>query len=181
MTCFAFNGQAQKIVVKADRELGTDFGSYKTFAWASHVGTESKSELYFLHDLTFKAEVRKAVEHELQGLGYRVKTDAPDLLVNFRVFDQTAKIKGYEGYGQGYWGDKEYRQASDTATYTVAPGTLLVSLVDQKQGVMVWQGFASGLIKGDAFLKDEQKIKEAVSLIFTKFGMRATDYDRSSR
>jgi hypothetical protein len=171
---------AQKIVVKGDRELGTDFGKYKTFYWANHAGMDNNG-IYFLNDLVFKADIREAVEHELQGLGYRIQPESPDLIVNFRVFEKQVRIKGYEGYGQGYWGNEEYRQASDTASYQVEPGTLLVSLVDRKSGTMVWQGFASGLINNEAFIKDDEKIKEATNLIFEEFGMRATDYDRSSR
>ncbi len=59
----------------------------------------------FSNDLVFKADIRDAVEHEMQGLGYRMEAQSPDLIVNFRVFDQQARIKGYEGYGQGILGD----------------------------------------------------------------------------
>ena len=177
---FLGTAQAQKIIVKGDRELGTDFGKFKSFYWANHAGMDNNG-IYFLNDLIFKADVRDAVEHELQGLGYRMEPQSPDLIVNFRVFDQKARIKGYEGYGQGYWGTEEYRQASDTVSYAVGPGTLIVSLVDRKTGTMVWQGFASGLINNNEFIKDEAKIREAVSLIFDEFGMRATDYDRTSK
>jgi hypothetical protein len=177
---FLGTAQAQKIIVKGDRELGTDFGKFKSFYWANHAGMDNNG-IYFLNDLIFKADVRDAVEHELQGLGYRMEPQSPDLIVNFRVFDQKARIKGYEGYGQGYWGTEEYRQASDTVSYAVDPGTLIVSLVDRKTGTMVWQGFASGLINNNEFIKDEAKIREAVSLIFDEFGMRATDYDRTSK
>lgn len=172
--------QAQKIIVKGDRELGTDFGRFKSFYWANQAGMDNNG-IYFLNDLVFKADIREAVEHEMQGLGYRMEPQSPDLIVNFRVFDQKARIKGYEGYGQGYWENEEYRQASDTASYAIEPGTLIVSLVDRKSGTMVWQGFASGLINNNEFIKDEAKIREAVSLIFEEFGMRATDYDRTSK
>lgn len=134
-----------------------------------------------MNDLIFKADIRDAVEHEMQGLGYRMQPQSPDLIVNFRVFDNSTRIKGYEGYGQGYWGNEEYLQATDTTSYVVEPGTLLVSLVDRKNGTMVWQGFASGLINNKAFIKDETKVRTAVHMIFEEFGMRATDYDRSSR
>jgi hypothetical protein len=179
MVCMTLT-YAQKIIVKGDRELGTDFGKYKTFNWANHAGLDNNG-IYFLNDLIFKADIREAVEHEMQGLGYKLQPQSPDLIVNFRVFDQKARIKGYEGYGQGYWGSEEFRQASDTASYVIEPGTLLVSLVDRKNGTLVWQGFASGLINNKEFIKDHEKIKEAVNLIFEEYGMRATDYDRSSR
>jgi hypothetical protein len=60
----------------------------------------------------------------------------------------------------------------------VKAGTLLVSLVDRKKGAIVWQGFASGLIDNNQFIKDEVKIHEAVNLIFENYGMRADNYSK---
>lgn len=37
---------AQEIIVKGDRELGTDFGKYKTFYWANHAGMDNNG-IYF--------------------------------------------------------------------------------------------------------------------------------------
>lgn len=179
--CSTIGAQAQKITVKGDRELNTDFGKYKTFYWASQVDQKLDPGAYFLNDLILKADVRDAVKHEMEGLGYRSEPMAPDLIINFRVFDKPVRIKGYESYGESYWGDQEVRVPSDTTSYAVKAGTLLISLVDRKKGNIVWQGFASGLINNNEFIKDEGKIKEAVNLIFKEYGMRATDYDRSAR
>ncbi|HYG19977.1 MAG TPA: DUF4136 domain-containing protein [Ohtaekwangia sp.] len=171
---------AQEITVKGDRELGTDFGQFKTFYWASQVDQELDPGMYFLNDLVFKSDVRAAVQAEMEGLGYRLEPASPDLIVNFRAFDEEVRIKSYADYGDGYWGASEMRDVSDTTSYVVEPGTLLISLVDRKKGSLVWQGFASGLIDNNTFIKDEGKIREAVNLIFDEYGMRATDYDRTS-
>jgi len=56
--------------------------------------------------------------------------------------------------------------------------TLLVSMADRESGKVVWQGFASGLIENDAFIKDEGKIREAVNLIFEEYNQRAKEYTR---
>jgi hypothetical protein len=37
----------------------------------------------------------------------------------------------------------------------------------------VWQGYASGLMNGNAFDKDKNKIAEAVSMIFDSYTHRA--------
>jgi hypothetical protein len=171
---------AQKITVKGDRELKVDFGGYKTFYWASQVDQKLDPDAYFLNDIILKADIRDAVQHEMEGLGYKLSPSAPDLIVNFRVFDKAVRIKGYEGYGPSYWNEAEVRVPEDTTSYAVEPGTLLISLVDRVKGSLVWQGFASGLIDHNEFIKDDGKIKEAVNLIFKEYGMRATDYDRSS-
>lgn len=102
----------------------------------------------------------------------------PDLIVNFRVFEEPVTLKGYEGYGTSYWGDEQYRQISDTTSYDVEAGTLLLSMADRESGTVIWQGFASGLIKDNTFIKDEGKIREAVNLIFEEYNQRAKEYTR---
>jgi hypothetical protein len=172
------NLSAQSITVASDRNPDTDFTKYKTYDFASQVDNELDEGLYFLNDLVFKGQIRDAVNSELMGLGYKQTDDNPDLVVNFRVFDQATRIRGTEDYGTGYWGTDNYRSISDTTSYEVEPGTLMISLVDKKTGSMVWHGFASGLIDNNAFIKDEGKIREAVNLIFDEYGLRAREYSK---
>lgn len=168
---------AQTITVAADQQLNTDFSKFKTFNWASQVDSELDQDYYFLNDLILKSQIRDAVKSELMGLGYTQDSN-PDMVVNFRVFDRPTQIKGYEGYGVTYWGDEQYRLISDTTTYAVEAGTLLISLVDREEGNIVWQGFASGLIEDDKFIKDEGSIHEAVNLIFEEYNQRAREYSK---
>ena len=176
--CFIGAASAQTITVESDRVLDTDFSEYKTFYWASQVDSWLDEGMYFLNDLTMKALVRDAVKSELMGLGYALQSAEPDLIVNFRVFEEPVTLKGYEGYGTSFWGDERYREISDTTSYDVEAGTLLVSMADRESGKVIWQGFASGLIKDDTFIKDEGKIREAVNLIFEEYNQRAKEYTR---
>ena len=175
---FVFSGNAQSIKVESDRKLDTDFSEYKSFYFSSQADQWLDEGFYFLNDLTMKAMIRDAVKSEMMGLGYTLQSDNPDLIINFRVFDKPVTLKGYEGYGTSYWGDERYREASDTTSYNVDAGTLLISMADRENGKVVWQGFASGLIENDAFIKDEGKIREAVNLIFEEFDQRAKEYTR---
>lgn len=174
-TCAA---NAQTITVKADEKLDTDFSKYKTFYFSSQADAWLDKGVYFLNDLHMKAFVRDAVKAELMGLGYNLQSQEPDLIVNFRVFDSPVTLKGFEGYGTSYWGADEYREPSDTESYDVEAGTLLVSMADRESGQVVWQGFASGLIENNSFIKDETKIREAVNMIFGEFDKRAKEYTR---
>jgi hypothetical protein len=177
MIC-GLGAKAQSITVKSDQALDTDFSKYKTFYWASQVDSQLDEGMYFLNDLMMKVHVRDAVKSELLGLGYQLQPTNPDLIVNFRVFDKPVRLKGFEGYGTSYWGDTQYRQISDTTSYDVEAGTLLVSLADRESGNVVWQGFASGLIQDNNFIKEEGKIHEAVNMIFEDYNKRAKEYSR---
>jgi len=170
---------AQGITVKSDRALDADLSNYKTFYWSSQADAWlDEGGIYFLNDLGMKSIIRDAVKGELMGLGYQLQSHEPDLIVNFRVFDKPVTLKGYEGYGTSYWSDERYRSIDDAATYEVEAGTLLVSMADRKNGQVIWQGFASGLIENNVFIKEEGRIREAVNLIFDEFNERAKEYTR---
>ncbi|HEX6171059.1 MAG TPA: DUF4136 domain-containing protein [Chitinophagaceae bacterium] len=168
--------QKKDIQVESDKALNKDFGKFKTFAFASMIDSNLEAGLYFLNDLVFKSQLREAVQEELMGLGYRMDKKNPDLVVNFRVFEEPTTLKGFEGYGSSYWGNQKYRHISDQTTYDVKAGTLLVSLLDKKDAQVVWQGFASGLIDNDKFIKDKATIRQAVSLIMDDYGVRVNNY-----
>lgn len=169
--------QNKSITVESDKALNTDFGQYKTFAFASMIDRDLEAGLYFVNDLILKGQIREAVRDELMGLGYRMDRSRPDLVVNFRVFEQPTTLKGFDGYGTTYW-DQQYRQISDTTSYHVKAGTLLISFADRKTSRVVWQGFASGLINNNKFIKDEGTIREAVNMIMDEYGQRAKEYSR---
>lgn len=168
---------AQNITVEATGGDDVDFTKYKTFSWSSQVDNKLDEGLHFLNDLILKADVREAVQAELEGLGFQ-KSPSPDLVVNFRVFDKDVTLQGFDGMGTNYWGMSEVNDQGDGSKYDVKAGTLMLHLVDIKTGKVLWQAFASGLINGDAFIKDEAKIKEAVNLVFNEFGQRATEYTK---
>jgi hypothetical protein len=171
--------QAQTIRVRSEAAENMNFAKYKTFTWASQVSSELDPGLYFLNDLSMKSQVREAVKAELMGRGYREIPGDADLVVNFRVFDKATKIKSMEDYGSDYWGETQFTGISETIpSVDIEAGTLLLSLADRAQGKVIWQGFASGLIDNNQFVKDEVKVREAVKLIFENFNHTVTDYSR---
>ncbi|MDJ1499203.1 DUF4136 domain-containing protein [Xanthocytophaga agilis] len=165
--------QKQNVQVNSDKQLNIDWSKYKTYAWASQVDSKLDPGIYFLNDLVLKERIRSAVGYEMDGRGYEKVSQSPDIIVNFRVFDQPTTLKGYTGYGTSYWGSQEVRQPEDTTSYNVERGTLIVNVIDTKSGETIWRGFASGLMNGTTFNKEEEKIKEAVNLIYQDYPARA--------
>lgn len=171
---------AKDYTVTSDKDLSAPFDSYKTYAWAKHIRT-ANSLAYVVNDAILKKRIQDAVAHELNARRINQSSSSPDLLVNYRVFDKPVEMTGYEGYFHDaeYWGTDEVRNnalglirrnTDDEGTkYYFDKGTLLVQLVDAEKGVVVWQGYASGLMDGDVFDKDEEHIAQAVNLIFDRF------------
>ncbi|HYC84578.1 MAG TPA: DUF4136 domain-containing protein [Chryseosolibacter sp.] len=177
LTFGALATAAQTITVRSDEIEDADFTKYKTFYWASQVDNELDAGVNFLNDVVLKAQIRDAVKGEMTGLGYEINKDNADMIVNFRVFDKPVRLRGGEGYGPEYWGDQAAGMP-DTSSYDLEAGSLIISFADRNTGRIVWQGFASGLINNNEFIKDEGTVREAVNLIFEEFGRRAKDYTR---
>jgi hypothetical protein len=119
--------------------------------------------------------ITSSIEDALEGRGY-VNAARPDLLVTYRVLEKKGRFKGYKDDSPTKISSGEVRQPSDTITYTLEPGTLMIGLIDTKTSQLAWEGFASGLMTDNAFTSDEVKIRQAINLIFEKFRYRADKY-----
>ncbi|WP_245882465.1 DUF4136 domain-containing protein [Spirosoma oryzae] len=75
-----------------------------------------------------------------------------------------------------YFGQNEVREPEDATTYEVKAGPIIVDVIDMKTGQSVWRGLASGITNGNGFDREENKIRQAVNLIFEKYGYRADKY-----
>ncbi len=146
---------------------------YNTYAFASQVDNKIDPGFFFLNDLILKSEIRDAVKHEMDSRGYKQATSSADLVVNFRVFDKATTVQGLQGLGDGYWSSGEADRFNSTETVNLKEGSVIIHLVDRKTGEMVWQGYASGLMDGNVFNKEKNKIDEAVSMVFKSYNHRA--------
>jgi hypothetical protein len=117
--------------------------------------------------------IKKSIAQELEGRGFRKDDVNPDLLITYKVLDRNAKLRGYKNDNPTVVSGREIHQPSDTTTFALQPGTLLINIIDKKKAQVLWDGFASGLIQGNKFTADPVKLKEAVHLTFTKFKPRA--------
>ena len=194
---FAFStafAQSGNTTVASDKSLTADFSKYKTFDFASQV-SDDQIQIFFLNDLLLKGKVKEAVEYELEARGYEQTDGSPDLVVTFQILEEPPEFPGYTGVyrDENYWGptemrkdaiglvpDAEVRTADNVKTYQLKEGTLMVHLVDAESGELIWQGYASGIVDKDKVMENDDKIKQAVSLIFQTYDWRADDLDVSN-
>lgn len=170
------------ITVTSDRDMSAPYDSYKTYAWAKHVNTAS-SLAYAINDIKMKNTIRDGIAQELLSRKIQPTSQNADLLVNFRVFQKPITVETAEGYFRdaGYWGTDEVTNNrlgmipfatsvynDDDTQYYLDEGTLMVQLVDAEKGVVVWQGYASGLMDKNVFNRDPAQIAKAIRLIFDK-------------
>lgn len=181
--------QSGNVTVASDKSLTADFDQYESFDFARQIA-DDQIQVFFLDDAMLKSKIKEAVKYELEARGYEQASDSPDLLVNFQVLDSATEFTGYTGVyrDENYWGpnemrkdaiglvpEAEVRSGENQRTYQLDKGTLMVHLVDADSGELIWQGYASGIMDGEVIDGKEDRVKEAVSMIFQTYDWRADD------
>jgi hypothetical protein len=179
MLMFSSNLYAQgKMVIDSREAASSDLSRLKSYSWASQVSNPLDVGNYFLNDIVLKADIKDAIGEELDERGYSLDDTRSDMMINVRVFDEPVTLNSYESYGAAYWGDVEFHAPADSLDTELQAGTLIISIVDKSAGKIVWEGFASGLIENNRFIKDEGKVREVVKLIFEQYNYRAGEYTK---
>ena len=98
------------------------------------------------------------------------KSETPDVLVSlYTKSRERVNVSANVGYGYGWgfnpwWG---YGNQVNVNSYT--EGTLFIDVIDAKEKSMVWQGIGSGALSNRTVAKKEERIKEFVEEILSKF------------
>lgn len=157
----------------------TNLENVKTYGWSTSIDKipdekmfVSPTGVYVFNNESARKRIKDAIEYELNARGYKMQaSDAtPGMWISYFILEQADSLRRTGGYVmvQG-----EPVIPSDNVDYVaVEPGTLIININDSKSEKMVWQGFASGILKPED-VNNEIKIREAVSSIFNKFNFKA--------
>lgn len=158
------------VITDYDRE--TDFDQYTTFYWSDDFqlenGENGEEEPLFYNTLV-KKRLKNAIQSEMEGRGYVLSSDDPDLLINSQVVVQ--EKNAYRNNYPYYYGYYPFGY-NNIPVRNYKEGDIVIGLIDKDQRQLVWQGYASGVL--DTSTKDrDEEIRKAVSLIFAKYNHRA--------
>ena len=161
-------------VVGKNSDLSADFKSIKTYSWTTDIDNIPKDAVfvgpngvYIFNNESGRKMIKDAIQYELDSRGYTMNRSNPDMLISFSVLEQPGTLRTTNGYVTVSSGEKV--RTPDNVSYTdVKPGTLIINFTDAKSNKMIWQGFASGILHADQ-MKDETKVREAVSSVFKQF------------
>lgn len=145
---------AQKVNVDFDK--GTNFSTYKTFAWAT--GTPAENPL--VHQ-----RIVAGIEAQLAAKGLRKVESNPDIVVVYHAATDTqVSVNTWGGGPFGGW-----RLGAGTATVNKVPvGQLMVDIGDVKAKRFVWRGTASGTVSSKPE-KNEKYLNTALAKMFENF------------
>lgn len=161
---------------KAD---AADLNNYKSFAW---VETQETHEQKGHNDIQ-EEKIRKAVNAELQKMGWREDDTKPEALLAYDVLiEKATKQNSNPVYSQPFsrsyynpylrrWGTLYYPSqfvGYRNSQYQTNEGTLTVSVVDAKTEKTVWQGWTTDEVRSNKVLSDKD-IQASVRNIFRKF------------
>lgn len=164
--------------IRSDYDHTADFGSYKTYDFIEGAGPD-----YEGYESLFTQYMITAITIEMEKRGY-VKSDNPDLYVNFNVntqdktkVTQTASApSSYYGYRGGFydpWGGYGYGTQTHVSQYT--EGTFNIDIIDVKKHQLIWEAVSAGRIT-DKVRKNLQKIvMEGVPEFFAHYPFVAGD------
>ena len=162
------------LTVQTDYDREADFSEYQTFYWSDDFRSQNSdaqaNEPLFYNTLV-KKRLKQAIQRELEGKGYTLSADDPDLLVSSQVMveERSSNRNAYPYYPGFYY---YYGAFNNVPTGSEKEGDVVIDLIDRDQKQLVWQGYASGVLETDTDDR-QQEIKDAVTLILSKYDHRA--------
>jgi hypothetical protein len=163
--------------VRVNFDSSTDFTKYRTFAFASPLGTDRGG-----YQSIVSQHLKTATQRELESRGMRLVESAPQLLVNFsgalneklRVTSTPTMTMGM-GFGGGYYGYRGgmystwpmYTDQTSVRPYT--EGTLNIDIVDAARKQLVWEGVVTGTVTQTTLDNVQPSIDTAVTAAFAKY------------
>ncbi|MBW3467199.1 DUF4136 domain-containing protein [Arthrospiribacter ruber] len=137
-------------IAEYDFNYSGNFKRYKTFSFVENP---------FPDTTFFYNTIENTISNRLDAQGFRVQVDKPDLLINYKIFRDTVKYRGYEQPNFDYWltrrssqfeiteeMEKEIRERDENynnVKYLQNTGMLVIYVIDNKRGSTIWQGYTA--------------------------------------
>mgnify|MGYP005990301995 CR=1 FL=1 len=159
-----FVSSCSTVKVATDYDSEVNFNQYKSYAFYKP-GIDKAD----ISDLD-KKRILRAIESEMNAKGY-TKSSNPDILVSIFTksrekvnINQSNNFYGYFGYRP--WFNNLNRDVN-VSQYT--EGTLFIDFIDKQKKELVWQGIGTGALKMGSKEKKDERIKEFVKEIISKY------------
>lgn len=152
---FLFSGcfTQKDYIAEYDFNYNANFKRYKTFSFMQNPITDTTG----IHHA-----IEKTIASRLGSQGFRLQDDKPDMLINYKIFYDEVKYRGYEQPNFDSWlkrhgtplienDDEEEEERKLTnkdenytnIKYSENSGMLVIFVIDNKKGYTVWQGYTS--------------------------------------
>lgn len=152
-----------RVFVDNDYRYSTHFKKYITYAFV-----ECERDTNILCE-----DVQQAIQYQMRARGYEFNAQKPNILVNFAIYYDRLRYKGYDQPSLVNWVSTEddnymYRPVK----YDLEKGTLMVSMIEAESSEVVWRGYATGIFNRASSKKNY--FKSIVRNIFDQYPLFAT-------
>lgn len=152
--------------VSTDYDTKANFNSYKTFAF--YKPGIDKAEISDLD----KKRIMRAIETELLAKGMQ-KSQTPDVLVSlFTKSRERVNVNNNIGFNAGFgfgWNPWIWGNTANFNINQYTEGTLFIDIIDANKKELLWQGIGSGALANRNPEKKEERVKEFVNEILSKY------------
>lgn len=131
-------------LIAVDESEDADFDSYASYNWVSEVNNTASDD--YISDRSLKLAIQQTIASELEALGYVRSSSEPDFLISYKVVKEDLDPLHPEVQ------DKTQPIGSHLQSREFSEGTLVVRLFDRNKNTILWQGYATGILKGHDFL-----------------------------
>jgi hypothetical protein len=131
-----------------DFNYAGNFKRYKTYGFVNNPFPDSTS---------YHLAIEKTIANRLGSQGFKLQDEKPDILINYKVFLDEVKYRGYEQPDFDYWverrsdieekteeeekKDREKDENYNQVKFTENKGMLVIFVIDNKRGNTIWQGY----------------------------------------
>jgi hypothetical protein len=138
-------------VAEYDFNYSGNFKRYKTFGF---VGNPFPSD-----SLDYYQTIENTISTRLGSQGFRFQDEKPDLLINYKIFQDPVKYRGYDQPNFDFWlerrsetvdmekvmesDDRERDENYKKVKYVENNGMLVIFVIDNKRGNTIWQGYTA--------------------------------------
>lgn len=151
----------------------------------SYKGRFTKYKTYDLFDLPVingdssmsNEVIERTIDWRMRLLGYKKTKNKPNILISYRMYFDSLKLKGYVQPDIENWAlnrtneDEVYNKEN----YLMKNGTLVIQLYDRKQKKSIWQGYATNEF-GNIKFNNDRNLRNAVVSILDKYRFLAEGY-----
>jgi uncharacterized protein DUF4136 len=167
MTGFVLAGCAT-MQVSSHVERGLDFSHYRTFDW----GPPDKLPIgdpRLDKDPFFRDQVDGAIEKQMAARGFErsATSETPDVRIHYHASINTRFDVREEHYSSNCVDD----DVCPGRVIEYEAGTLVVDIIDERTGRLIWRGWAQDSVEGVLGNRDRlrRKIDEGVTRMFARF------------
>ncbi len=157
-----FLSGCSRIFVNNDYRYSTHFNKYKTYAFV-----ECERDTTMLCE-----DVQQAIQYQMRARGYEFNAQKPNVLVNFSIYNDRVRYKGYDQPSLISWvATEDANFTYQPVKYALGKGTLMISLIEVESSEVVWRGYATGIFNKESSKKNY--FKNIVRTIFDQYPLLA--------